>query len=1650
MPLFEFRTATELTDTTPVVAGFNYLTIEELSLIPNTSLELAQQQSEVVTKDLFSGIHVGLPVVGGAANRVLFENASGNLATNAGFTFDGTTLVAPNFSSSGLSGTNTGDATYSGENYLTLAGQALTGHKIALSNQADVASGTVFYRKTAGAGAPEVQTLATLATDLGVSTVSLAGENYLSIAAQIITANAVNLTGSNITGALKAASFPAMTGDVTNTAGSLATTIGAGKVTFAMLATGVWSDDTTLAASSSVLLPTQHAVKVYVDNTVSGLSFKQLCIAASTANVLVSNPGTAVFDGITLSSGQRLLLKDQTAGAENGAYIFNGSSSALTRTTDADTGAELVAATFPITSGTLNANKWFTVQQTSITLGTTAITFTQTNSGTSYVNGAGLDLTGNSFSISTGGVTNAMLAGSIAYSKLNLTGAIVNADLAGSIAYSKLVLTGTILNADLAGSIAYSKLVLTNSLVTADYIDASVTLAKQANVATATVFYRKTAGTGVPEVQTLVTLKTDLGLTGTNTGDQTITLSGDISGTGTTGITTVIGAGKVTNAMLAGSIAYSKLNLTSAILNTDLAGSIAYSKLSLTGAILNTDLAGSIAYSKLSLTGAILNADLAGSITYSKLSLTGSITNADLAGSIAYGKLNLTGSITNADLAGSIAYSKLNLTGAILNADLAGSIAYSKLSLGNSLVTGDYTAGSVTLAKIQNASANSKLLGSGVSGSGNPYAEIALGTGLSFSGTTLNVAVSGISVGNAVSGGGASRVLYEDASQNLAASSNMLFDGSRLAINGSTTNSTFNVLTFEVESRALGDSIISDNLYFDGSAWRARATGVGSLIRFLNGGITINTAASATGGSIPTLVDSFRADVTGAIGMGTTSPSAQLHVIKTTEQLRLGYDTSNYFKTTVGSAGSVTFDLNGTSPTFNFGKAITSPTFITPILGQPQSGNLANCTALPFPSGVTLTNQNANVGLFGPVSGGAGAVTYRTAVIADIPSLTSLYVGLSNTTWAAIGQDIYLDAQANLAAGVAAAAGKRLIVTTQYSVTSSASTAGCTIVFQGSGSFTVATGQTLTIPAMEMPSTRQIFFGLGNCILGKNACPYIHASWWAGIAGSGSNDNHAFDQITTTLTNNGGGIVEVGLGVWKVFNWAPPQGTVIRGAGQGINASNATVLVLSDLSTAGAVINLSQSAFYGIKIENLTISTSTATASSCLIATGVAPNTSFVLECNNVTFHGTGAGGSVSTGTPQVYIKDGGSAWELNAASFMHCSWQTPVNGRSFFSDTPNTSVYITNPFVQLNTGASFLKASQIGNVKVTSPTINGVGSPAPTASADRSIMASLSGTALTCAYGLLSVSDIGRQIVIGAVTTYIIALTATGATTLNSGSVGSTSCTIYRAVSSTSRAKAAFWFTAARGNIEIDNSRDEGLANFLIVDGGGVSGQPYNPIKITNSIIQSFIDLNVSATIYTSGNDYFSNTYSDAAGVTARIISNGDHIAQGSLAGLSTLSPRVSGINLTTPQLWRNHDGASVFVTELNSFEGASGFQTMNMPLQIKHGVEFASNPESTIGVLRIGSCATSGSTKPQIEWGECDQYTGLFTNTYWVYRDHSDGFCYFKGSQTGFIGYVFDGGLKLPSMADSAAANDSWYFSTTLSKAAYKDSGGTSHALY
>lgn len=63
----------------------------------------------------------------------------------------------------------------------------------------------------------------------------------------------------------------------------------------------------------------------------------------------------------------------------------------------------------------------------------------------------------------------------------------------------------------------------------------------------------------------------------------------------------------------------------------------------------------------------------------------------------------------------------------------------------------------------------------------------------------------------------------------------------------------------------------------------------------------------------------------GNVGIGVTLPSARLHTISTTEQLRVGYDTSNYWTNTVGSTGGVTFDAVGAGAKFTFSDDVEVP-----------------------------------------------------------------------------------------------------------------------------------------------------------------------------------------------------------------------------------------------------------------------------------------------------------------------------------------------------------------------------------------------------------------------------------------------------------------------------------------------------------------------------------------------------------------------------------------------------------------------------------------------------------------------------------------------------------------------------------------------------
>lgn len=118
----------------------------------------------------------------------------------------------------------------------------------------------------------------------------------------------------------------------------------------------------------------EPATKAYVDSAVEGLQWKDSVRVATQSNVNLSAPGSSV-DGVTMVAGDRMLVRAQTSGAENGIYLWNGSAVAATRALDANTAAELEQAITSVEEGT-SAGSTFRQTAVNFTLGTTPVAWT--------------------------------------------------------------------------------------------------------------------------------------------------------------------------------------------------------------------------------------------------------------------------------------------------------------------------------------------------------------------------------------------------------------------------------------------------------------------------------------------------------------------------------------------------------------------------------------------------------------------------------------------------------------------------------------------------------------------------------------------------------------------------------------------------------------------------------------------------------------------------------------------------------------------------------------------------------------------------------------------------------------------------------------------------------------------------------------------------------------------------------------------------------------------------------------------------------------------------------------------------------------------------------------------------------------------------
>lgn len=124
------------------------------------------------------------------------------------------------------------------------------------------------------------------------------------------------------------------------------------------------------------------------------ISWKQpVRVATTVAGTLATSfENGDTVDGVVLATGDRILIKDQASGIENGIYVV-AASGAPTRATDADAGAELVNATCFVSEGTANADtSWTCTTNATITVGATSLTFAQI-SGTGAFQPLDSDLT---------------------------------------------------------------------------------------------------------------------------------------------------------------------------------------------------------------------------------------------------------------------------------------------------------------------------------------------------------------------------------------------------------------------------------------------------------------------------------------------------------------------------------------------------------------------------------------------------------------------------------------------------------------------------------------------------------------------------------------------------------------------------------------------------------------------------------------------------------------------------------------------------------------------------------------------------------------------------------------------------------------------------------------------------------------------------------------------------------------------------------------------------------------------------------------------------------------------------------------------------------------------------------------------------------
>ena len=238
-----------------------------------------------------------------------------------------------------------------------------------------------------------------ISTTIAANSVALGTDTTGNYVADLTAGTGISVSGGGSETATVTVTNTGVTA-LAGTANQITASGSTGSITLSLPSAVTFPGTVTLNADPSSEL--QAATKQYVDSVAQGLDVKASVKVATTVTGTLATAfaNGSVVDGITLVTGDRILIKNQSTGSQNGIYTVNATG-APTRASDMDVASDFPSSFTFVEQGTLNADTGWVCTNNLVVVGTTDIVFAQFSGAGTYTAGNGLSLSGGSFSIDT-------------------------------------------------------------------------------------------------------------------------------------------------------------------------------------------------------------------------------------------------------------------------------------------------------------------------------------------------------------------------------------------------------------------------------------------------------------------------------------------------------------------------------------------------------------------------------------------------------------------------------------------------------------------------------------------------------------------------------------------------------------------------------------------------------------------------------------------------------------------------------------------------------------------------------------------------------------------------------------------------------------------------------------------------------------------------------------------------------------------------------------------------------------------------------------------------------------------------------------------------------------------------------------------------